>query len=147
MKVILLKDVSKIGKKYEVKDVSAGHATNFLIPRGLAQVASVSSLKQINTLQAQEESEKSIHKDLLLKNLEDIEGITVRMQETANELGHLFAGVHKEEIIPVIKEQTRLEILPEYIELEKPIKTVGEHEITVRVQGKTATFKLIVEAK
>lgn len=91
--------------------------------------------------------EKKVHEDLLLKNLEDLTGVTVHMSESANEQGHLFAGIHKEEIIPALKEQTRLEISPEYIVLEKPIKTVGEHEITVSVQDKKTTFKLIVEAK
>lgn len=147
MKVILLKNVPKIGQKYEVKEVSDGHASNFLIPRGLALVASQSALKQVENLKAKDVMEKNVHEDLLLKNLEDLAGVTVHMTESANEQGHLFAGIHKEEIIPALKEQTRLEISPEYIILEKPIKTTGEHEITVSVQDKKTTFKLIVEAK
>ncbi len=147
MKVILLKNVPKIGQKYEVKEVSDGHASNFLIPRGLALVASESALKQVETLKSNDVTAKKIHEDLLLKNLGDIAGVTIHMSESANEQGHLFAGIHKEEIIPALKEQTRLEIAPEYIDLEKPIKTTGEHEITVSVQDKKVTFKLIVEAK
>ena len=147
MKVILLKNVPKIGQKYEVKEVSDGHASNFLIPRGLALVANQSALKQVETLKSKDVMEKKVHEDLLLKNLEDLAGVTVHMVESANEQGHLFAGIHKEEIIPALKEQTRLEISPEYIVLEKPIKTTGEHEITVSVQDKTTTFKLLVEAK
>lgn len=147
MKVILLKNVPKIGQKYEVKEVSDGHASNFLIPRGLALVANQSTLKQVETLKSKDVMEKKVHEDLLLKNLEDLTGVAVHMSESANEQGHLFAGIHKEEIIPALKEQTRLEISPEYIVLEKPIKTVGEHEITVSVQDKKTTFKLIVEAK
>lgn len=147
MKVILLKNVPKIGQKYEVKEVSDGHASNYLIPRGLALVANQSALKQVETLKAKDAMEKSVHEDLLLKNLEDLTGVAVRMTESANEQGHLFAGIHKEEIVPALKEQTRLEISPEYIILEKPIKTIGEHEITVSVQDKKTTFKLIVEAK
>lgn len=147
MKVILLKNIPKIGQKYEVKEVSDGHASNFLIPRGLALVASQSALKQVETLKVRDVMEKKVHEDLLLKNLEDLTGVTVHMSESANEQGHLFAGIHKEEIIPALKAQTRLEIYPEYIVLDKPIKTTGEHEITVSVQDKKTTFKLIVEAK
>jgi large subunit ribosomal protein L9 len=147
MKVILLKNVPKIGARFEVKDVSAGHATNFLIPKGLAEIATESSIKRIETVKAQADAERKIHEDLLMKNLVDMQGVVIEMEESANEQGHLFAGIHKEEIIPEIKKQTQLEILPEYINLEKPIKEVGEHEIEVKVQDKVAKFKLIVKAK
>lgn len=147
MKVILLKDVAKLGKKYEIKEVSDGHAVNFLIPRGLVHVATNSNLKKIETQKGQDMNEKKVQSDLLLKNLHDIEGVVIEMSEKANDKGHLFAGIHKEELVPVIKEQTRLDIFPEFIVLEKPIKEVGEHEITVLVEDKTATFKLLVTAK
>jgi len=147
MKVILLKDVAKLGKKYEIKEVSDGHAVNFLIPRGLVHPASNANLKKVETQKSQDVNEKKVQADLLLKNLQDIEGIVVNMTEKANDKGHLFAGIHKEELIIVIKEQTRLDILPEFIVLEKPIKEVGEHQISVMVQDRTVTFKLVVTAK
>ncbi len=147
MKVILLKNVQKIGKKYEVVDVSSGHASNFLIPRGLAEVANASNIKKIESLRSKEEAEMKVKEDLLLKNLEDLKGLTVRVQEVANEQGHLFAGIHPEEMVAPIKEQTRLDILPEHIILTKPIKTLGEHKVTVSVQGVSVEFTLLVEAK
>jgi large subunit ribosomal protein L9 len=147
MKVILLKDVPKIGRKYETKNVSDGHATNFLIPKGLAEVATGGALKRVENLKVQEGEEKKVKEDLLMKNLDDISGVTVEMIEKANEQGHLFAGIHSDEIIPALKEQTHLEVLPEHIILDKPIKTVGEHDIQVKIQNKEASFKLIVKAK
>lgn len=147
MKVILLQNVPKIGKKYEQKVVSDGYATNFLIPRGLAEIATESSVSRIMLRKSQSDTESKIHEDLLLKNLHDLEGVRVEMTETANDKGHLFAGIHAEEMIPAIKEQTRLEVLPEYIVLEKPIKTVGEHQISVTIQNTTVTFTLVVNAK
>jgi len=147
MKVIFLKDVAKQGKKFEIKEVSDGHATNYLIPRGLANIASNSNLKKVDSMRSRENTERKVKSDLLLKNLHDIEGVRIEMSEKANDKGHLFAGIHKEELIPVIKEQTRLEILPEFILLEKPIKEVGEHIIEVKVENTTAKFTLIVTAK
>ncbi len=147
MKVILLQNVPKIGKKYEQKVVSDGYATNFLIPRGLAEIATESSVSRIMLRKSQSDTESKIHEDLLLKNLHDLEGVRVEMTESANDKGHLFAGIHAEEMIPAIKEQTRLEVLPEYIVLEKPIKTVGEHQIPVTIQNTTVTFTLVVNAK
>ncbi len=146
MKVVLLQDVPKLGRKYEVKNVSDGHAINFLMPKGLVELASEGNIKKVEGLKAIHEAEQKIRVDLLLKNLDDIKGTVVTMKEKANEKGHLFAGVHKAELIPAIKEQTRLDLAPEYIVLEKPIKTVGEHEIQVKVGENTASFKLIIEA-
>ena len=97
-------------------------------------------------LKKTEEEKKKIQEDLLLKNLEDLKGVTIEMSEKANDKGHLFAGIHKEELAPAIKKQTRLEILPEHIEMDKPIKEVGEHEVTVKIQEKSVKFKVIVTA-
>jgi len=145
MKVIFLKDVPKIGKKYEAKEMSDGYALNFLIPRGLAEVATNASAKRMAVEKAKEDAERKIQEDLLLKNLKDVDGVTIEMEGKANEKGHLFAGIHSAEIAPEITKQTRLIISPEFIKLEKPIKEVGEHQITVEVQNKKVTFTLNIK--
>ena len=147
MKVILLKDVSKIGKKFEVKDVSDGYAVNFLFPRGLAQIATGSSVKGVETMKAQMNSEKKIKEDLLLKNIVDLKGAHVEVTEKANDKGHLFAGLHADEIATLVQAQTRLQISAEHIKLDKPIKEVGDHTIKVSVDGKEAEFTLKIIAK
>lgn len=147
MQVILLKNVAKLGKKYDVKNVSDGYALNFLIPNGMAEPAVGGAIKRLEDLKLQEDENKKVQEDLLLKNLHSLEGITLEMEEKANEQGHLFAGIHKEEIASELKNQDRLEILPEHINLEKPIKEVGEHEIEVKIQEKSVKFKLLVKAK
>lgn len=146
MKVIFLKDVPKVGKKFETKDISDGYALNFLIPKGLAQAATKDAVKRLETLKAKDEAERKIQEDLLLKNLKEIEGKTITLSEKANEKGHLFAGIHKVELIPAIESQTRVQIHPDFILLDKPIKEVGEHPITVAVKDKKATFTLEVKA-
>ena len=146
MKVVLLKDVPKLGKKFEIKEVSDGHALNFLIPNGFAETGTEKSLKKVEVMKVKEAAELKIQEDLLKKNLKDLSGVTIEMTEKANEKGHLFAGIHKNEIIPALKAQTRLDILPEHIMLEKPIKEVGEFEIEVKVQDKIAKFKLVVKS-
>jgi len=146
MKVILLKDVRNVGKKFEVKDVSDGYAFNFLIPRKLAEVSTPSAMKKLEQHKAQEAAQKKIQEDLLMKNLKGLEGVALELKESANEKGHLFKGVHKEEIITELKKQGHLDLAPEYIMLEKPIKEVGEHMIDVQVQDKKAKFKVNVVA-
>ena len=79
-------------------------------------------------------------------NLKELDGAKIEMTEKANEKGHLFAGIHKEQIIPEIKKQTRIDMLSEFLILEKPIKEVGEHEVTVKDADKTVKFRLVVKA-
>ncbi|MCC2630339.1 MAG: rplI [Candidatus Paceibacter sp.] len=146
MKVILLKDVSKVGKKFEVKEVASGFALNMLIPRKLAEAATPSALARFNNIKAREDGEKKVREDLLMKNLKQLDGKTIEIKETANDKGHLFKGVHQDELVAEIKKQIDLDLAPEYIMLEKPIKEVGEHEIEVKVQDKSAKFKVNIIA-
>lgn len=147
MKIILLKDVPKVGKKYDVKDISDGYALNFLIPKGLAVSATADVMKRIDLERSRDEGERKIRQELLLKNITELAGVTITMNEKANEKGHLFAGVHKLEIIPAIEKQTRLQIDAEHIVLDKPIKEVGVHEIEVRVGEKSIKFNLDIKAQ
>ncbi|PIP03595.1 MAG: 50S ribosomal protein L9 [Candidatus Yonathbacteria bacterium CG_4_10_14_3_um_filter_47_65] len=147
MKIVLLCDVPKVGKKYDVKEVTRGYARNFLLPRKLAQIATERIIRQTTTEQENAEARRKIREDLLLKNIKGFESIVITVQEKANKQGHLFAGIHKEEIISLIKEQTHLDIDAEHIFLEKPIKELGEHLVNVGVGDKRATFKIIVEEK
>ncbi len=147
MKIILLKDVPKLGRKYEMKDISDGHALNMLIPRGLAAAATADVVKKYDQIRLKEEGERKLRNELLLKNITELDGVTITMTEKANEKGHLFAGVHKAELIPEIQKQTRLQVDAEHIILDKPIKEVGAHEIEVKAGGKSVKFTLDIKSK
>ncbi len=147
MKIILLKDVPKVGRKYDTKDVSEGYAANLLIPRGLAIAATPSTVKAINLEKAKLEGEKKIHEELLIKTLADLDGKTITMVGKVNEKGHLFAGIHKPELLKAITEQTRLELNDEHIILEKPVKEAGEHIVELKGAGKTAKITLSIKTK
>ncbi len=144
MRVVLIKDTPKVGKKYDVVEVAAGFAENFLFPKDLAKTATPALLARIEVERKQIEAERKVHEDLLLKNIKDIAEIHITLEEKANEKGHLFAGVHKKEISKAIKEQTHLDILPDFINLEHPIKEVGEYMITVKAHDKKGLFKLTI---
>ena len=144
MKIILLKDVPKVGRKYETKDVSDGYAANMLIPRGMAVAATPNEIKRIHTEKAKIEGERKIHDELLIKTLADLDGKTITLKEKVNEKGHLFAGLHKPEVLKALTDQTRLELNEEHIVLDKPIKTAGEHAIELQGAGKKAKLKLVI---
>jgi large subunit ribosomal protein L9 len=146
MKVILLKDVQKVGRKFETVTVAEGYATNSLIPKGLAEVATPKAIARAEKFQVQEAADRKVREDLLMKNLKDIGGVTLEIAGKANEKGHLFAGIHKEELVPALKEQTRLDIDPSYIVLDKALKEVGEHKVTVKVQDKEVEFTVVIKA-
>ena len=142
MKIILLKDVKGVGKKYEIKDVGDGHAVNMLIPKGFAVTATPAAIKRIEVQKAADTTMKAVDAELAKNNIEQLAAQTIEMSEKANEKGHLFAGVHTEEISKAIKKQIHLDIDPEWIKLEKPIKTTGEYDINVEWHGQTGSFKL-----
>ncbi len=146
MKIILLKDIPKVGRKYDVKDVANGYALNLLIPRGFAEVATKQALREIINFKAKDDAEKKIQGELLAKSLETIKNLTITLKEKANEKGHLFAGVTKEILIAEIQKVARLNLPLESIKLDKPIKSVGQHKVTVEAMDKKAEFTVNVEA-
>ncbi len=147
MKIVLLKDVKGLGKRHDVETVADGFAINALIPQGLAETATTAVLNRVLQTKKREETDRNIQEDLLSKNLKSLAGAVVEVALPANEKGHLFAGLHTAEIATLIKGQTRMDALPEFIKLEKPIKETGEHKIEVSVHDKSATFILKVKAK
>lgn len=146
MKIILLKDKPGLGKKYDIKEVSSGHAQNLLIPRGDAISATPEAMKRVEKEKAKSDMENKVHGDLLAKNIDDLDGITLRITGKANEKGSLFAGIHKEALVTELLKQTHLQIDPSFVQMEHPIKEVGEHTVEVKAAGKSAKFKVVVEA-
>lgn len=147
MKVILNVDVAKLGKKYEVKDVSDGHALNMLIPRGLVEVATPASLKALKSKKVAVVAAEKRMEDVIVKNLKTIHGKVFEMKEKVNEKGHLFAAIHLDQVSDLVKTKTHVELPSSYLHVEKPIKEAGDHEITIKVGKETATFTLKVIAE
>jgi len=132
MKVILLQDISGLGKKYEVKNVSDGYARNFLFPRNLAKIATPKAIKAVESEKKRAEEEEKIQENILQKNLESLKDLKVVWDGKNNEKGHLFAGIHSQDISKILKEQSHLDIPAELIQLEKPIKETGQYKIKVK---------------
>ena len=145
MRVIFLKDVPRVGKKHDIKEVNDGYAMNFLLPRGLAQTATPKAVAELELRKKEILIEREVKESLLNKNLEEIKGKAITIKGKANEQGSLFSAIHKKEIIDTLKKEHHADIGEEFIILEKPIKEVGEHEIPISIKGKKSSFKLLVE--
>ena len=146
MKVVLLKNIPGVGRKNEVKDVSDGYALKMLIPKKLEVPGTPTSIAHAERLTFKEDTRRTIHEDLLFKNLALVQGLRIEVFGKANEQGHLFASIHPETIITEMKKQKGVDLSPEFLQLDKPIKEVGEHKIPVKVRGKTGGFTLVVKA-
>lgn len=142
MRVILKQDIKGVGRKYEVKDVSEGYASNFLFPRKLAEVATPEAIKKIEILKSQNMADVEIRENLAKKSLEVLKDVVVTLTKKANEKGSLFSSIHTEEIAEALKGQTGIDLLPEFINLEKPLKQSGEHKIEVVVGKNKGEFTL-----
>ena len=147
MKIILLKDIAKVGKQHEVKEVSSGHAINLLIPRGDAIAATPEAMKRTEAMRTKAEGERKIHEDLLVKNLKDLDGTTLTVSGKANDKGHLFAALHTEAIAAELEKQARIQLDPSFIQIDHPLKEVGEHVIEVKGEGKSVKLKIVIKAE
>ena len=146
MKIILIKDVKKIGKKYEIKDVADGYALNMLIPGKMAIPATPGNVNMIEAKKKVDMVENAKTEAEMQKALNEIKGISIEIIGKVNEKGHLFAGIHKEQISEEVRKQKGVNITTEHLILEKPIKEVGEHAITVKINNREVSFKLNIKA-
>lgn len=145
MKVILLSDVPNVGRKYDITEVKPGFARNFLFVQGLAEAVTKSSAKRVAEIERKREGEKKRQEALLEKAVAGIKGAVVGIKRPANEEGHLYAGITKDEIAEALSMAVGATFEAQHIDLEKPLKALGEFEIPVEVKGKTATFTVKVE--
>ena len=146
MKVILLKNVPKVGNAFDVKDVKPGFARNFLIPEGLAEIATDAAIAQIQERRAKAAAAHEATLAEATEHIKALDGKSVTLSEKANEKGHLFAGIHRAEIIAAIQEQLSATLMEEHILTEEAIKETGEHAVEIGNEVTKATLTLIVNA-
>jgi len=145
MKVLLLDDVDKLGRIGEIKEVARGYANNFLIPKGLAIVATKSNKKIVE--QKKLEAEKRYQRRLKSAKgkKSELEALTLEIEKKAGSSGKLFGAVTSNEIAELIAKKG-YDIDKKQIVTQKPIKSVGEHTIYINIyEGIKAAVKLIVK--
>lgn len=144
MKIILLQDVAKVGKKFEIREVNSGFARNFLIARGRARAVTDNSKGALEKLKASLEGTQKLQQGLLEMDLEKINGLIITVVAKANDEGHLFASIHEKEIKEALKTQAHIDLPEDSLNLEKPLKTLGEHTVSILVGEKKADLKIVI---
>jgi len=136
MKVILRHDVQSLGEAGEVKNVSDGYARNYLIPKGLAILATSGELKVLAENQKVRDR-KIAYQEQDLQELSDRIG-TVRLEfeARAGDQGRLFGSVTAGDIADKLSSTVKHEIDRRKVVLEEPIRTSGEHKVTINLVGK-----------
>lgn len=144
MKIILLKDVKKHGKKGDIVNVSDGYARNYLIPQGLGIEATKSSENELKLKKKAEDKRKQEELNLADQLKEKIEEKVVIINVKAGEGGKLFGSVTSKEIALEVKKQLKINLDKKKIQLEEPIKTLGSQSVQIKLHPKV-TAQLTVK--
>lgn len=144
MRVILLKDVENLGKKYEIKEVKNGYANNFLISKGLAKMADE---KTIKWAEAQKEIEAKKAEEEL-KGVQElaskIDGIELMIPVKIGEQDQLFEKITAQKISEKLK-NAGFDVKKNQIDLTEPIQQIGEFPVKVKFSHNLeAEIKVIV---
>ena len=144
MQVILQENVEKLGTRGEVVDVAKGYARNYLLPRNLAMEASAGNLKRLVKIRETLAKRTSTEREQAVKQAELLAAVSVTLARKAGENDHLFGSVTAADLAEALARQG-FEIDKRHIQLEEPIKIVGEYTVTVKlVHDVAADFKVIV---
>ncbi|EES49791.1 50S ribosomal protein L9 [Clostridium botulinum] len=138
MKVILLQDVKKIGKKGEVIEASDGYARNFLFPRKLAQEATDSNMHILNNKKENERKKKLAEIESAQKLAGELKGKEITIKTKIGESGKLFGAITSKDIASLIKTQYNVEIDKKKIVMDT-IKLAGNYDIEVKLYPEVST--------
>ncbi|MDX1535486.1 MAG: 50S ribosomal protein L9 [Candidatus Spechtbacterales bacterium] len=147
MKVILLQDVKKLGKKWEVKDVSDGYARNYLFPRNLAKKATEDAINDLKETMRQQEEIANEELQELEDSVASVDGYEIVLEEKADDKGKLYASVKEDKIVKALKAKG-FKVKKSFIKLDNPLKETGEYTVSLEFDhGLEAEIKVIIESK
>ncbi len=132
MKIILLEDVPTLGRRGEVRDVADGYARNYLLPHKLALNATTANLKNIEGIKARQESQAAKSVAQSQAQAQVIAGLHLAVSRQASDEDRLFGSVGRNDIAAFLT-QHGVEVERRRIELDEPIKTLGEFSVPIRL--------------
>jgi large subunit ribosomal protein L9 len=132
MKVLLIKDVYKLGRAGEIKKVAAGYGRNYLIPKGFALPASPGAMQQAERITKKATERRAVLNEQLSDIAEVLSGKTLNFPVKAGETGRLYGSVSNEDIIDAIEAQYEIQLEKRQVESE-PIRQLGTFKIPVHL--------------
>lgn len=147
MKVLLCEDVSKLGWLGDIVEVNEGYARNYLLPQGLATVATEGNIRSLAKEKAKRSEQRIQEAKRLQAAADKVQGAEAVLAAKANEQGHLFGSVNEKHIAANLREQG-FEVADSVVKLPEHIKEVGTHEVTLKFSDQVkVTVNVVVVAE
>jgi large subunit ribosomal protein L9 len=147
MKLILTQEVTGLGAPGDVVEVKAGYGRNYLVPRSLAMRWTRGSEQQIENIKRARAAREIRSLDDAREAARNLSGLRVRLQTRAGQGGRLFGSVSTSDIAAAVKRAGGPELDRRKIEVTNPIKTIGSHQVAVRLHPEvSATLDIEVAA-
>lgn len=146
MEILLIKDVEGLGHAGQIKKVASGYARNFLIPRGLAVAATAGARKQAEQM-LEAAKRRQEHQLTEAKALaEKLSAITLRFTAKAGENDRLYGSITAADIAEAIARELGREVDRRHIELERPLRELGEHYVPIRLHANVEpSVRVVIE--
>lgn len=141
MKVMLVRDVYKLGRAGDIKKVADGYGRNYLIPQGLAVLATAGALKQVEKIRQQAEIRRAELNSELKGLADQVKDVVLAFAARAGETGKLYGSITTQDVATALSEKTRFEVKKHQIDMQ-PIRNLGEYIAHVRL-----TMDLVPEVK
>ncbi len=132
MKVLLVKDVYKLGHAGDIKKVADGFGRNFLIPQGLAVLATIGAMKQVEKIKSQAEIRRNSQNSELKGLADQIKDVTLTFPAKAGDTGKLYGSITTQDIATALTEKVRFEVKRQQVDIQ-PIRALGEFTAHIRL--------------
>ena len=129
MKVILLQDVAKIGRRFDIVEVPSGYGMNKLIPQGMAKPASPENIKAINAQASKTEATRAAGDEAFAEMLAAVKEVVLEIAVETNEEGRMFQALKADAVVDVVKTIAEKDVAASQIIIKTPIKEVGVHAV------------------
>ncbi len=145
MKIILLEDVKKLGKKGDIVEVKDGYAKNALLPKGLATEATSHAINQRDLKVQAKKRRKAEELEEAKETAKQIDNKQIKISVKAGENGKLFGSVTNKEVAEEIQKQLNQKIDRKKITLSEPIRALGTYQVLIKMHPKvTATVNVLL---
>lgn len=146
MKVIFTQDVAGTARKNDVKEVSVGYASNFLLPKGLAKIATSKAIKDAEALKANAVAKKEELKANAKEIGAKLNGLKLVFKAKVGENGHLYGAIAEKDIMEKVEKEAKVELAKKNVKMAKHIKELGDYEVEIKIsESVSVKIKVTVE--
>jgi large subunit ribosomal protein L9 len=135
MKVVLLEDIAGTGRAGEIKEVSKGYAKNFLLPRGLASIATPTVTKQVESRLERKKLEEGVDREKLVELAQQIQGKEIHLKARMGGGERLFGSITAADVAEELSRAIGSVIDKKKIDIEKPFRQTGSYEVAIKLAG------------